>query len=174
MKLWFLLVALLFSSNSFAENYFCKKELEVLPILQGGRVKPLFVHASETIKALTGKSSVGDLSAVQAYCLISLNGMGLPTEVDLKARVDHVDAMKFLGLPEGEHEISYNELLKRENDIQTEARMSKDNESYKTTMTKLFNNIYTYKDIKSGTNWLFAETAGNEIQWQPIRTKVSF
>ena len=57
------------------ETYFCKKDLEVLPILQGGRVKPLYVHASETIKNLTGKSTVGELSAVEAYCLLSLNGM---------------------------------------------------------------------------------------------------
>jgi len=168
MKLWFLLVTLLFSNGSFAENYFCKNELEVLPIQQGGRVKPLFVHASETIKSLTGKSTVGDLSAVEAYCLLSLNGMGLTTEVDLKARVDHVDAMKFLGLPDGEHEISYNELIKRENDIQTEVRMTKNNESYKTAMTKLFNSIYTYKEIKSGMNWMFAENTGKEITWQPL------
>jgi cytochrome c-type biogenesis protein CcsB len=170
MKLWFLLITLLFSSTTFAENYFCTKELEVLPIQQGGRVKPLIVHASEAIKNLTGKSSVGELSAVEAYCLLSLNGMGLPTNIELKARVDHVDAMKFLNLPEGEHEISYAELLKREDEIRNEARMTKDNESYKKAMGKLFDNIFLYKEIKGGMNWTLAEVTGNELSWQPLIT----
>ena len=168
MKLLLIVMTFLFGSVSYADNYFCTKELEVLPILQGGRVKPLHVHASEAIKSLTGKSKVGDLSATEAYCLLSLNGMGLPTQVPLMARIDHVDAMKFLGLPEGTHEISYTELLKREEDIRNEARLSKNNESYKKTMSKLFDNIFLYKEIQNGTNWTLAEVIGTELSWQPL------
>lgn len=167
MKTWLLTLLMIFSSTAFAENYFCSKELETLPILQGGRVKPLHVHASEVIKALTGKSKTADLSAVEAYCLLSLNGMGLPTEIKLNARIDHVDAMKFLNLPEGEHEISYEELLKREEEIRNEARMAKD-ESYKKSMGKLFDNVFLYKEIKSGTNWMLAEVTGPELSWVPL------
>ena len=54
-------------SSIFADTYFCKKDLEVLPILQGGRVKPLYVHASEVLKNLTGKSTFNELSAVETW-----------------------------------------------------------------------------------------------------------
>lgn len=155
-------------SSAFAETYFCKKELEVLPILAGGRVKPLYVHASETIKNLTGKSKVGDLGAVEAYCLISLNGMGLPSSIGLEARVDHVDLMKFLGLANDQHTIKYEDLLNKEEEIKNEARMVKDNESYRKALGKLYDNIFIYKDIKMGNNWMLASDVNGKVQWEPL------
>ncbi len=151
-----------------ADNYFCKKDLEKLPILQGGRVKPLYVHAAEAIKNLTGKSTVGELSAVEAYCLLSLNGMGLPSDIKLEARIDHVDLMKFLGLEKDQHTIAYEALLAKEDAIKSEVRMIKDNESYKKAMGKLYDSIYLYKEIKAGDNWLLAANINNHIEWQPI------
>ncbi|MBC7713132.1 MAG: cytochrome c biogenesis protein CcsA [Rhizobacter sp.] len=153
-----------------AETYFCKKDLETMPTQQGGRVKPLYVHASEAIKALTGKSSVGDLSAVEAFCLLSLNGMGLPSAVNLEAKIEHVDAMKFFNLPKDEHNIPYETLLTREDDVRNEARSSKGTESYKKAMSKLFDNIFLYKEIKAGNNWLFANIQGKELTWVPLTT----
>ena len=138
------------STSLFAENYFCKKELEVLPILQGGRVKPLYVHASEVIKSLTGKATVNELSAVEAFCLLSLNGMGLPSDIKLEARIDHVDLMKFLGLSKDQHNISYEDLLLRADAIKLEAQSIKENESYKKAIGKLYDNIFLYKEIKAG------------------------
>ncbi len=171
MKALFLAMLLTFGlSAQAADTYFCKKDLETLPTQQGGRVKPLYVHASEAIKNLTGKSTVGDLSAVEAFCLLSLNGMGLPTEVKLQARVDHVDAMKFLGLPEGEHTMEYEKLLAHEEDIRNEARTSKGSESYKKSMSKLFDSIFLYKEIKSGNNWLLADVQDGAINWVPLTT----
>jgi cytochrome c-type biogenesis protein CcsB len=166
----FLLSFTTINTLSAEETYFCKKDLEVLPTLQGGRVKPLYVHASEAMKALTGKSTVGDLSAIEAYCLISLNGMGLPNDIKLMAKIEHVDAMKFLGLPEGEHSISYESLLAREDDIRNEARKQDTSESYKKSMGKLFDNIFLYKEIKSGTNWLIADIQGKSLNWVPLVT----
>ncbi len=173
MKTYLILSAILLSLNLGAkaqalETYFCKKELETLPILQGGRVKPLYVHASESIKSLTGKSTVDDLSAVEAYCLLSLNGMGLPTAIKLKAKIEHVDAMKFLDLPSDEHFIDYEALLAKEEIIQNEMRIPKGNDSYKKAMSKLADNIYLYKEIKSGSNWLFADVQGTSLNWLPL------
>lgn len=167
-----ILIALLtlVMSAQAADTYFCKKDLETLPTQQGGRVKPLYVHASEAIKNLTGKSTVGDLSAVEAYCLLSLNGMGLPTELKLLARIDHVDAMKFLGLPEGEHSMEYEKLLNLEDDIRNEARSTKGSESYRKSMSKLFDGIFLYKEIKSGNNWLLADIQNSALTWVPLTT----
>ncbi len=169
MKTYLLFALLTFSFFvQSQETYFCKKELETLPILQAGRVKPLYVHASEAIKNLTGKTKVDDLSAVEAYCLLSLNGMGLPTTIKLNAKIEHVDAMKFLGLAKDEHFIDYEALLNREQDIQNEARAPKGNDSYKKSMSKLADNIYLYKEIKAGNNWLFADIQGTSLNWLPL------
>lgn len=171
MKKLIFLFTLFFTFNLFAETYFCTKELEVLPIQQNGRVKPLFVHASETIKNLTGKNKVDELSATEAYCLLSLNGMGLPSKIDLKARIDHVDLMKFLALKDGEHFISYEKLVQNEDNIKIEMRSSMGsgkNDSYQKAINTLFSNLNSYKDIKAGTNWTFASKTNNSIEWIPL------
>lgn len=171
MKTLFLLtiLTLSFTANA-ADTYFCKKGLETLPTQQGGRIKPLYVHASEAMKSLTGKASVGNFSAVEAFCLLSLNGMGLTSDLTLMARVDHVDAMKFLNLPEGEHTISFEKLLSLEEDVRNEARSSKGSESYKKSMGKLFDSIFLYKEIKSGNNWLLADVNEKVLNWIPLTT----
>ncbi len=168
-----LLVILSFNftnTASSAETFFCKDELETLPTQQGGRIKPLYVHATEVMKTLTGKGKQDDVSATVAFCMLSLNGMGLPTENKLMARIDHVDAMKFLGLPEGEHSIAYETLLTREDDIRNEARRTDTAESYKKSMERLFNNVFLYKEVKAGNNWHLAEVQDNSLTWVPLIT----
>lgn len=167
-QLLFIVIFGLISPNLFADNYFCKNELEVLPTLQGGRVKPLYVHASEAIKNLTGKSHFNELSAVEAYCLLSLNGMGLPTDLKLEARIDHVELQKFLGLSKDQHGITYEELLNKEEMIKSELRTIKENASYKKAIGKVYDNIFLYKEIKSGENWLLANKSGDHIEWLPL------
>lgn len=169
MKKYALILLLaLFSTSIFSQTYFCKNELETLPILQGGRVKPLYVHASEAMKNLTGKARVGEFSAVEAYCMLSLNGMGLPSSIVLEARIDHVDLMKFLNLSKDQHTVAYEQLVSKEEEIKTEARRITDNESYKKAIGKLYDNIFLYKEIKSGENWLLAKNINNKIDWQPL------
>ncbi len=168
MKKLIFIFTLCLMSTAFADTYFCKKDLEVLPILQGGRVKPLYVHASETMKNLTGKAKVGDLSSVEAYCLLSLNGMGLPSSLNLEARIDHVDLMKFLGLGKDQHYIKYEDLIGRDEAIKMEARTVRDNESYKKALSKLYDNIFLYNEIKSGNNWHLAADVNGKIEWEPL------
>ena len=90
MKFSLLLLTLLSSQLVFAQApYFCSDKLESMPILQGGRVKPLYVHAKEVIKYLSGKKKYQNYSATQTYCLLSLQGLGLPSDIDLKAHLEH-------------------------------------------------------------------------------------
>lgn len=166
--LLFLTVLMVSFATHSAETYFCKPELETLPTQQGGRVKPLYVHASEAMKALTGKAKVGDLSAVEAYCLLSLNGMGLQSDIKLMAKIEHVDAIKHLNLPEGEHLIPYETLVGIEDDVRNEARRTDVSESYKKSMEKLFGNIHLYKEIKSGNNWMLADVQGTVLNWTAL------
>ena len=171
MKKLILIFSILLSFNLLAETYFCTKELESLPIQQNGRVKPLYVHASETMKNLTGKSKVDNLTATESFCLLSLNGLGLPSQINLQARIDHVDLMKFLELKDGEHFINYETLLQKEDSIKVEIRSSMTsgkNDSYQKSINKLFSNINLYKDIKAGTNWTLASKNNNTIEWLPL------
>ncbi len=145
------------TANDFSKSYFCKNELESLPILQGGRIKPLFVHANESIKQLTGKTKVGQYSATEAYCLLSTEGLGIPSEINLLARIDHVDVQKLLNLKNDVHEISYKELLHFEELLRIEIQKQKVDSSYKKSLVALFNGIFLYKEIKNGENWQLAE-----------------
>lgn len=153
-----------FASHS-AESYFCKPELGTIPTLQGGRIKPLYVHASEVMKALTGKTKIDELSPVEAYCLLSLNGMGLQSDLKLMAKIEHVEAIKHLNLPADEHLIPYETLLGIEEDVRNEARRTDVSESYKKSMEKLFGNIHLYKEIKSGNNWMLADVQEKNLNW---------
>ena len=164
----FILTILAINTSFAADNFFCTKDFETLPIQQRGRVKPLYVHASEMMKELTGKSKVDDLSATEAYCLLSLRALGMPSSLSLKARVDHVDAIKFFNLKEGEHEITYEQLLVIEDQIRFEMRSIKGNESYQKAMVKYMNDISTYRAIINGEDWHLAERNGNEINWLPL------
>lgn len=169
MKLIFISILFLISTIASANNYFCTDQLEQLPILQGGRVKPLYVHASETIKSLTGSTKFGDNSATINYCLLSLNGMGLQSTLNLEARIDHVDIMNFLGLEKNQHYIKYEQLLSIEDAIKAEMRISQSKgDSYQKAFMKLFSNLNKYKEIKSGNDWLFAELKDGKIEWQPL------
>jgi cytochrome c-type biogenesis protein CcsB len=173
MRLIFSILIIFLTSSIYADNSFCQKSFESLPILQNGRVKPLFVHASEMIKLLTGKSSTKDHSAIEAYCMLSSESLGLKTNLILNARIDHVDLMKFLSLTKDNHEISFKDLVARQESIRFEARTIKDNQSYKTAIGKLLDSIRIYQEIIAGENWVLADKVNNEIKWVPITVFLS-
>ncbi len=131
----------LMSAQAFADitqTYFCDDTLGETPIRQGGRVKPLYVHANEMMKYLTGKKTYENLSAVQTYCLLSLQAM------------------------------AFDELVERDRDIQIEARRQKDETAYKKAMTALSNQIGLYQEIITGNNWLFPAVTGDRVDWIPV------
>jgi hypothetical protein len=168
MKFILFLIIIIANFNIYAENYFCNDQLETLPILQNGRIKPLYVHANESIKVLTTKTKVDQYSAVVAYCLLSSKKMGLPTEINFKARIDHIDLQKFLGLAPSEHEIDYDKLVVMFDQIKLEARTIKDNDSYKKAASKLLDSIMLYLEILNGENWMFYDEQNIATKWSPL------
>ncbi len=169
MKFIILIFALLQIHTTFAqaqtETYFCNEELGTLPILQGGRIKPLSVHAKETIKHLVGKSKVGDTPATTAYCLLSAKGFGLPVDLDVKSTIDHSMTREFF---EGKHEISFTELVSMQSEVRTEWMRQKDETSYKKDLAKLLSKISLYSEIISSNNWLLPVANGKEMTWIPL------
>ncbi|MCF8060825.1 MAG: cytochrome c biogenesis protein CcsA [Bacteriovoracaceae bacterium] len=168
------LTLILLMSLSFAEGdqvrntYFCQDELGAIPIRQGGRVKPLYVHANELIKFLSGKTSYQNLSAVQVYCLLSLQGMDLANNIALEARVDHVDAQKLLELPEGQKTILLKNLVEEIPTLQKEIRKQKVQDSRIKALQALLNQAALYREITSGQNWLLPAMTNERVDWIPV------
>lgn len=173
MKNIIVLLLTLLSFSTLAEGeitrtYFCDDSLGVIPIRQGGRIKPLYVHAKETIKYLTGKRSYKNLSAVQTYCLLSLKSMSLESGIDLKARVDHIEAQKYFNLPEGVKEISFDKIVDQARDIQMEMRRQGEENSYTKALGTITSQLSIYTEIANGQNWLFPAVTKDRVDWIPI------
>jgi ABC-type transport system involved in cytochrome c biogenesis permease subunit len=164
----FLIILLAVTSVKAAELSFCSDEYDTLPIQQNGRVKPLYVHASESLKELTGSTTVDKFSPVFAYCLLSLNGVGVVNDLNLEAKIEHKDLKNYFNMKKGEDKISYEKLIGVAEALRQEMRTIKDNESYRKSIIKLMNNIGLYQEIKSGNDWTLAENINNQISWQPI------
>jgi len=149
-------------------NYFCQNALDDIPIQQGGRVMPLYVHAKESIKFLTGKSSVGKVSAVEAYCLLSIKGFGLPQSFEIQAPIEHEKLKDFLKLPDRHPKISFDQLVLKKRDLIRQYQMEKEESSYKKALNKALNRVKIYQDIAAGTNWTLAKPIDNKVSWQPF------
>ena len=168
ITLFYLLTPLSISAQG--DNlYFCDaKELASVPIQQDGRVKPLYVHANEMIKYMTGKSKIDGHDAVTAYCLLSLEAMKLPNKLNTLARVDHVDAQKFLELPSGVKTISFKDLDAEVTDLRREVQKFKVQTGREKALSKLINQAMLYKQIVQGQNWLFPAITKNRVDWIPV------
>jgi cytochrome c-type biogenesis protein CcsB len=151
MKNMFFLILSLLSLNLYANIEICQsKDLDELPIQAGGRVKPLYVHAKETLKFLT-KSKIENKTPSEIYCLLSLEGLGIPSNLVLFTKIEHVKTQKLLG----KNEIHYPELLTKQELISQEIMSLKLNDAYKKDLNRLMQKIDTYKNLVSGTDWKF-------------------
>jgi cytochrome c-type biogenesis protein CcsB len=76
--------------------------------------------------------------------------------------------MKYLGLEQTNHEISFETLVQKENEILMESRTTKGTDSYKKSLRHLLDTINIYKQITSGENWKLAQKTNNKIEWLPL------
>ncbi|MCR9204908.1 MAG: hypothetical protein NXH75_10040, partial [Halobacteriovoraceae bacterium] len=160
---------ILAKEGTIRNTFFCNDSLGSIPIRQGGRVKPLYVHAKEVIKYMTGKRSFEGLSSIQTYCLLSLEGMSLKSDLNLTARVDHVEVQKFLELEPGEKTIPLKDLIDEIPRIQREVRKVKFPDAKTKALQTLMSQTGLYKDIVSGTNWLFPAVTRDRVDWIPLK-----
>ena len=168
MKKILLLITLLTTFNSFGKTHFCDQSLEALPIQQDGRLKPLYVHANEMMKYLTGKSKYKEHSAVMTYCLLSLEGLGIPSDIKLEAKIEHVDLKKSLELKDS-YTVKFKDLEDQLTLLRSEWRKAKEHSSYKKSVAKLLNQVQLHKDIISGNNWLVPiVNSKTDVVWVPV------
>ncbi len=166
-----LISSALFSPNTAVaesrQTYFCNDGLGKIPIQQGGRVKPLYVHAREVLHYLIGSRSYQELSAVETYCVKSLEGMGLENDITLYAPVEHIDIRELIGLEDGER-IAYPDLAQHRDILIAEWRAIDLNTPYKKALGGILNRIDLYQDIVNGRNWFLPEMTATEAHWVPL------
>ncbi len=178
MRKFVTFITILLSFSAWGQMNFCTKDLETFPTRSGGRIKPLYVLATDTIKFITGESKVDDLSATEAFCKLSLKAFGMPLELPINVRVDHVDAKKLLGISENAHFIPVNELMSKADLLKTELMKLKENNSYKKELTKIQQRLDAYMAIIQARLWTVPELKGNEVNFISLgeflsETKVS-
>lgn len=146
----------------------CIKEMESVPVQAGGRVKPLYVHAKEMVKYLTGESSVEGRNSLEAFCELSLKSLGVPTDLSFKAKIEHEKLREYLNLPADNPRIEISSLVDQFTDLRGEAMAQKEGSSYKKALNKLLGKINTYNMIGQGQSWKFPMAVGTQIQWIPL------
>ncbi len=116
MKKFFVLIVLvigLFSSGFIYADMSCSNEIGKLPILSHGRVKPLSVHAKETLKFITGKSNPGKTTSIQTYCDLSVAEIIKKEKAHdlLGIKVSHVGAKRFFELSDSAKSVAPSKVL---------------------------------------------------------------
>jgi cytochrome c-type biogenesis protein CcsB len=162
------LLALLVTSSVWAQIDFCTNELETFPTRSGGRVKPVYVLATETIKFISGESKVGELTATEAFCKLSLKAFGMPLEIPIQARVDHVDVKKLLGMNQGDHSIPIQSLIEKSSLLDSELAGIKENNSYKKELIKVKQRLQAYDSLILAKLWTIPSARGKEIEFIPM------
>ena len=170
MKKMFLTLLLLLSCASVFAND-CSSFKEDTPVLAGGREKPLFVLAKESIKFLTGKSKHNSESQLTTLCNIILNGQA-KKEYKFPVLVEHFDTKKYLGLSEDTKYMNALELITKKDLIRSEIMRLKENNSYKKDLTKTFNRLQTFESLYEGKALtVFTKKHDheeNEYEWESI------
>ncbi|MGB0454381.1 MAG: cytochrome c biogenesis protein [Bacteriovoracaceae bacterium] len=154
-------------------NFFCGKYLGSLPIQQRGRTKPLYVHAKEVMKFLTGKTTFNGLDAVTNYCLLNVKGMEIPVTISLATPIEHVDLKKILDFKEKQKTITFEELQDYKQELRIASVKNSDETSLGKAVKKTIQKLNLYEAVVSGSNWLLPETTvdlkGNKlISWIPV------
>lgn len=161
----YLLISL-FSLFAIADNTICTKELESLPSLSSGRVKPLLVTATENFKFITGKSKINENPVID-FCQLSTKSMGAEFSWKVPIRIDHVKAKELINLKNGETLWAEDALLK-EDIIRAELMTLKLNDSYKKDLNKLYGRIQNYKEIINGNAWKLPVNNNGKIDFLPL------
>lgn len=164
----FILLALviLFNTVVMAQDP-CQQKLDDLPVQAGGRVKPYAVLASETIKHLTGKSTIGGVSANEVFCSLSLSFLNAKPSYELMVHVEHVDLIKLLDLGQ-EKEIAFTALEPKIDTLRAEYAAQKMNNSYKKAISSLVTKYQIWHALIEGKLWTIPVNHQGTLAWHSL------
>ena len=160
--LYTLLLTLIPSQGSLAS--ICESLSDDIPVLAGGRVKPYYVLAKESVKFLTGKAKFNNEEPTHTFCQI-LNSSRNKANLSLPLLVEHVETKKLLGLKDSDTFLGAQELIEKQSLIRSEILGIKDSSSYKKDLNRLYSRIELYSSIGSGSSFRIY-TGAPEDPWQ--------
>lgn len=177
MKKLFLIMTIFFTYSLIPAqaNELClNKDIGSHAILQNGRVKPLYVHAGELIKYISGKSKINEFSALEAYCRLSLSSLFPTLEMKVFPLIEHVKIKEILELEENK-QISAKEIDENyRSDLLLAMRKEVEGSSLQKSIRRLLSTINIIKDIRAGTNWVIPTQEMSSIDdFTPINTLFS-
>lgn len=147
------LLSFLLLLSTFAYSAIDTKILEETPTLNGGRVKPLYVQARESIKFITGKTSYKELSAIEAYYKLSTKELYVDSNFKLPILIEHIDAKNFLNLSTDKMFFDVDKLLPQHDFIRAKVMQIKESTSLKKELTSLWARLNRYKAISAGEDF---------------------
>lgn len=148
----------------------CNKNIEDLPVLSQGRVKPFLVMANESHKLLTGKSSTDGKSALEVICSLSMSALGQKSPYNLQTHIEHVDVKKLLKMSDEQKYSNLEDLIEQKSLIRSEILNQKQSTSYKKALNKTWFKIDTYEKIKTSKFWQLADVSNTSenIVWKNL------
>lgn len=151
-----------------ANPSFCQNSFESTPTLSAGRVKPFYVHATETFRYLTGQKTHNHLSAVEAYCKLALQSLGHGEHLKLYTEVNHLEAKEFLGLDRSASHYPIESLVDRSSELRMEILSINQNTPYRQELNRLYRTQNIYKSLIAGETWTIASLVADEVHFMPI------
>ncbi|MBT3980757.1 MAG: cytochrome c biogenesis protein CcsA [Bacteriovoracaceae bacterium] len=131
----------------------CGNWLESLPILGGGRIKPLAVHAGETLKFLTNKRKPQGEDSVTTYCNLATAYMNHKNIPKLTTPVQHEKIREIMELKKGQSSIDLMKLADYSTAIRSKYFGEKLDSPYKKALSKQLTRIQITKSIINGEDW---------------------
>jgi len=153
-------------ANSF--DFCMNKTLGQHTILQNGRLKPISVHATETLKYLTGKTKFNKIGSIETYCQLSFSNFYPPKKTLIYPLIEHVTLKeKLMILPESK--FSFEMLEENKSTLMLLKKDAVEGGSLDKAINKALNQLRIYRDITSGNNWLVPMRETNSIEdMEPI------
>jgi len=139
----------------------CESFKDDLPVQAGGRVKPYYVLAKDSVKFLTGKSKYNKENPSLTICKLTL---AQKEDASFPILVEHIQTKELIGLKAGDTYINSPELMAKNMLIRSEYFKQKENNSFKKDLSKLLMRMKVFTEIIEGTTFtVFADN-----KWQPF------
>lgn len=148
----------LLSSGAFAQEPspgLCSDQaFESIPTQAGGRVKPLIVHAAESMRFMTGDEHLQGKSATEVFCQLALSRFLPSLNVEIPLMVEHMKTKKLLGMKEDQGSLSLKSLREKRGELQLEYEKTKKDESpYHKDLSRTLSRYQLAEAIVDGRAW---------------------
>lgn len=168
MRKFSALVILILSTMQIANAQICTKDLESMPVQAGGRVKPLLVHANETIKFITGKTRLNDQSALEIYCNLSLSSIEKGGFINIPLKVEHIEAKELMGMEKKATTLPADEAIGKKDIVRANLMRMKKSTPLKKELNKVWARIAAYEAMKDGKSWTVPLFPQGQTLWHGI------